>query len=216
MHLPPFDVPIDLPRDPARRLAELELADPAYGSARPGLIQRAIDWLVDWVQRAAAQAGAAAPGGWLGILGLVLLVIVVVLFVRWRVGPMSRASGLTFSVDPGTTAAQYRARAEQLAAAGQWDEAISARMRALVRASQERGLIDAQPGWTADEVAAEVARKVPDARAALVRAARRFDDVRYGGRPGSAEGYRELLLADTKAAEARVAVGAASPGPGAP
>ncbi len=181
--LAPLDVPVDLPRDPARRLADLELADPVYGSARPGLIQRAIDWLVDWVQRAAAQAGAAAPGGWLGILGLVLLVVVIVLFVRWRVGPVSRAGGLTLRVDPGTSAAQYRARAEEFAEAGRWEEAISARMRALVRASQERGLIDAQPGWTADEVAAEVARRVPDARAALVRAARGFDDVRYGGPP---------------------------------
>lgn len=214
MRLAPLDVPIDLPRDPARRLAELELADPTYRSAEPGLIQRAIDWLVDWVQRAAAQAGEAAPGGWLGILGLVLLVIVLVLFVRWRVGPVRRSGGLTFSVDPGTTAAQYRARAEELAAAGEWDAAISARMRALVRASQERGLIDAQPGWTADEVAAEVARRVPEARAALVRAARGFDDVRYGGRAGSADGYRDLGNADTQVAEAPVAVGSASLGSG--
>ncbi len=212
----PLEVPIDLPRDPARQLAELELADPAYRSAQPGLIQRAIDWLVDWVQRVAAEVGAVAPGGWLGILGLVLLVIVALVFVRWRVGPLSRAGALTFSVDPGTTAAQYRARAEELASAGQWDEAISARMRALVRGSQERGLIDAQPGWTADEVAGAVARAAPEAGAVLAVAARRFDDVRYGGRPGSADSYRDLVLADTRAAEAPVSAGAPSSGPGRP
>ncbi|HSO03097.1 MAG TPA: hypothetical protein VLQ92_01345, partial [Candidatus Limnocylindrales bacterium] len=50
---PPVDVPVELTRDQARRLAELELADPAYRAAQPGLVQRAITWLVEWVQRAA-------------------------------------------------------------------------------------------------------------------------------------------------------------------
>ncbi len=210
----PSEVPIDLTRDPARRLAELELADPAYRSGEPGLIQRAIEWLVDWVQRAVDQATDAAPGGWLGILGLILLVVVLGLFVRWRLGPVARSGGQTFTVDPGTTASQYRSRAEALAAAGQWDEAISARMRALVRGAQERGLIDAQPGWTADEVAREVGRRVPRAETALTRAAQRFDDVRYGGRPGSADAYDDLVGADTLVGEAPAITGAATLGSG--
>ncbi len=213
-HPAPLEVPIDLTRDPAQRLAELELADPAYRAGEPGLIQRAIQWLVDWVQRAVDQATDAAPGGWLGILGLILLLIVVGLFVRWRVGPVARSGGLTFTVDPGTSAAQYRARAEQLAAAGQWDEAISTRMRAVVRSSQERGLIDAQPGWTADEVAREVGRRVPEAGTAMERAARGFDDVRYGGRPGSAHVYGDLVAADTLVSDAAVVAAAGTPGSG--
>ena len=48
-------------------------------------------------------------------------------------------------------------------------------------AAEERGLIDAHPGWTADEVAAEVGQRVPDAREPLDVAARTFDEVRYGG-----------------------------------
>ena len=160
-HGVPVDVPIELTRDQAQRLAELELADPAYRAAQPGLIERAIRWLVEWVQRAAERAAEAAPGGWLGILGLVLLIVVAVLFIRWRIGPVSRSAGITFTVDPGTSAAQYRRHADELAAAGQWDSAVSQRMRALVRASQERGLIDAHPGWTADEVAEEVGQHVP-------------------------------------------------------
>ena len=188
----PVDVPVDLTRDQAQRLAELELSDPAYRAAQPSLIERAINWLVEWVQRAADRAAGAAPGGWLGILGLVLLIVVAVLFIRWRIGPVSRSAGLTFTVDPGTSAAQYRTHAEELAAAGQWDEAVSERMRALVRASQERGLIDAHPGWTADEVAAEVGQRVPDApRLCLAAAARTFDEVRYGGRPGSPAAYAQ-------------------------
>ena len=200
----PADVPVDLTRAQAQRLAELELSDPAYRAAQPGFVERAITWLVEWVQRVAQRAADAAPGGWLGILGLVLLVVVAVLFIRWRVGPLSRAAGMTFTVDPGTSAAQYRSRAEELAAAGQWDEAISQRMRALVRAGQERGLIDTHPGWTADEVAASVAERVPEARDQLTAAARTFDEVRYGGRPGSLAAYRAVAEADDGVAARQV------------
>jgi hypothetical protein len=213
----PGDVPVDLTREQAQRLAELELADPAYRAAQPGLVERAIRWLVEWVQRVADRAAEAAPGGWLGILGLVLLIVVVVLFIRWRIGPMSRTAGLTFTVDPGTSAAQYRAHADELAAAGQWEQAISERMRALVRGSQERGLIDAHPGWTADEVATEVGRRVPDAHALLDAAARTFDEVRYGGRPGSPAAYRAVADADARvAAGAAVAIPAEGPANPAP
>jgi hypothetical protein len=199
----PGDVPVDLTREQAQRLAELELSDPAYRAAQPSLIERAVAWLVEWVQRVAGRAAEAAPGGWLGILGLVLLIVVAVLFIRWRLGPVSRSAGLTFTVDPGTSAAQYRTHADELAASGLWDEAVSERMRALVRGSQERGLIDAHPGWTADEVATEVGVRVPDARDSLIVAARAFDEVRYGGRPGSSAAYRSVADADD-----RVAVGA--------
>ena len=195
-------MPVDLTRAQAQRLAELELSDPAYRAAQPSLVERAIRWLVEWVQRVADRAAEAAPGGWLGILGLVLLIVVAVLFIRWRIGPVSRSGGLTFTVDPGTSAAQYRAHADELAGSGQWDQAVSERMRALVRGSQERGLIDAHPGWTADEVAARWARRVPDARDSLDVAARTFDEVRYGGRPGSPAAYRAIADADD-----RVAVG---------
>jgi hypothetical protein len=214
----PSDVPVDLTREQAQRLAELELTDPAYRAAQPGLVERAIGWLVEWVQRVADRAAEAAPGGWLGILGLVLLIVVAVLFIRWRIGPVSRAAGLAFTVDPGTSAAQYRAHAGELAAAGQWEEAISQRMRALVRGSQERGLIDAHPGWTADEVATEVGRRVPDAHAPLEVAARTFDEVRYGGRPGSPAAYQAVADADDRVAAgaAVAAVTTPAPGPGDP
>ena len=157
------------------------------------------------MQRTADRAAEAAPGGWLGILGLVLLIVVAVLFIRWRIGPVSRSAGLTFTVDPGTSAAQYRTHADELAAAGHWDEAVSERMRALVRASQERGLIDAHPGWTADEVAAEVSLRVPDARDGLTVATRTFDEVRYGGRPGSPAAYRAIADADDRVSASTVA-----------
>lgn len=198
----PRDAPVDLTRQQAQRLAQLELSDPAYRAGQPGLIERAIRWLVEWVQEVADRASAVAPGGWIGILGLVVVVVVVALFVRWRIGPVSRTDAMTFTIDPGTSAARYRAQADELATAGRWDEAISQRMRALVRRCQERGLIDAHPGWTADEVAEAVGRRAPAALGPLELAARTFDEVRYGGRPGSPAGYRAVAEADEAVADA--------------
>jgi len=210
----PVETPLELSREQARRLAELELADPAYRAAQPGLIERVIRWLVDWVQDVIDRASQAAPGGWLGILGLVLLIALAVLFVRWRIGPASRDAGVTFTVDPATTAAQYRAHAAELAAAGQWDAAISERMRAVVRGCQERGLIDGHPGWTAHEVTDVVSRLVPDAAESLRAAARSFEAVRYGGRPGSQADYDAICDADDRVTLGGVrAVSAASTGP---
>ena len=192
----PVDVPVDLTREQAHRLAQHELADPAYRAARPSLVQRAIEWLVDEVQRLLERAGELAPGGWLGILGLVALVVLAVLVVRWRMGPTSGSGTVIFRVDPGTSAAQYRARAGELAAAGQWEAAVSARMQAIVRRSQERGLVDSQPGWTADEVATAVGNRLPTTRPQLLAAARVFDDTRYGGRPASAQTFAVVAEAD--------------------
>lgn len=204
--LAPGEVPVDLGREQARRLAELELADPAYRAAEPSLVQRAIQWLVDEVQRLVDRVGDAAPGGWLGILGLLALVAIAGLIVRWRMGPVSRAGILEFTVDPGTTAAQYRLRAEQAAAQGRWDVAITERMRALVRTGQERGLIDAQPGWTADEVALALGAALPAAEPALAAAARIFDEVRYGGRTATAAAHDTVRTADEQVRSARVPV----------
>ena len=200
--LPPSDVPVDLTREQADRLAETELADPAYRAAEPSLLERAVAWVIEQVQRVVASAADAAPGGWLGIVGLVTLIVVVVLLVRWRVGPAARSAAVTFHVDPQVRAAQYVARAEALAAAGDWAGATSERMRALVRRSQERGLIDDRPGWTADEVAAALGARLAGASPVLARAARTFDDVRYGGRVATRDSYLAVAGADELVAQA--------------
>lgn len=192
------DIPVDLTREQAQELARRELADPAYRAARPSLLERAIQWVLDRVSDLASGVSDAAPGGWLGVLGLVLLVVVAVVVVRWRMGPVAHTARLEFTVDPGTSAAQYRARAEELAAAGRWDAAIAQRMRAVVRGCQEQGLIDAQPGWTADEIAREAGGRRPDLAGSLAAAARTFDDVRYGGRPGSAPAYEVVATCDER------------------
>lgn len=206
----PAAPPVDLTREQAQRAAELELSDPAYQAARPGLLQRGLQWLLERVSELAGQAADAAPGGWLGIVGLVLVLGTAALFVRWRLGPVRGAQVLRFTVDPELSAAQYRERAEESAAAGRWEEAISQRMRALVRAGQERGLIDGHPGWTADEVALSIGRQVPACAARLTAAARTFDETRYGGRRGSSSGYRTVADAEEQLLGTRIGQGSAA------
>jgi hypothetical protein len=199
----PTDVPVDLGREEARRLAESELSDPAYRAAEPGLVEQAVRRVLEWVADIAGRAAEAAPGGWLGILGLVLLLVVAALLVRWRLGPVARSGRIPIDVDPGMSSAQYRARADALAAEGRWEPAMTQRMRALARAGQELGLVDAQPGRTADEIAGELGRRLPDADGALQQAARAFDDVRYGGRPGTEAAYDLVAVADSAVAATR-------------
>lgn len=194
--MPSAEIPIELTREQAQRLAERELSDPAYRAAEPSLVERALQWVVDRVSELLRGVSEAAPGGWLGVLGLVLLVVVCVLLVRWRMGPVARSSAVALVVDPGTSAARYRAQAEELAAARMWDAAVAERMRALVRACQEQGLIDELPGRTADEIAREAGARLPESAGDLAVAAREFDDVRYGGRPGTPRAYLAVATAD--------------------
>lgn len=194
--------PVDLTREEALRLAEQELADPAYAAARPGLLQRAIEWVIRRVQELVDWTSDASPGGWWGILGLILLVVLAAAFVRWRRGPVARSATHALVVEPGVPSSTFRARAEQAAARGDWALAVTERMRAVVRRGQERGLVDDRPGWTADEVATELGGHLPTADAALAHAARVFDDVRYGGRPATHGAYLTVVAADRALSDA--------------
>jgi hypothetical protein len=198
------DIPVDLGRDQARRLAEQELADPAYRGLQPNLIERSIQWILGHIQALSEQIGQTAPGGWLGILGLLGLLAIALLLVRWRIGPITTSAPLRITVSLATSAADYSARADQAAMRGDWGQAISDRMRAIVRAGQERGLIDPQPGWTADEVAARLGNALPNAELTLRRAALTFDEVRYGGRAATAQAHEVLAVASERVRAERV------------
>ncbi|MGV1004549.1 MAG: DUF4129 domain-containing protein [Candidatus Nanopelagicales bacterium] len=198
----PVDVPIELGRAEAQRQALAELSKPAYHAARPSWVQRLLDQFLDWVGGLAQQAASAAPGGFWGLVGIAAMIVLTVVAVRWRLGPVSHTARLEFAVDPLVTAAEYRARAELFAAAGNWDEAITERMRAIARGCEERGIVAARPGRTADEFATEVGVVLPATGADLRRAASLFDSVRYGNRPGNAAAYQQVREADEQVAAA--------------
>jgi hypothetical protein len=198
----PVSVPVDVGRDQAAAAARRELAKAVYAEHRPSLTQRIVLWLVDKIGRLLSDVAQATPGGVVGLVVLALLVLVVVVVVTRRTGPLRRsaADDQALFVGRARSAAEYRAAADAAARAGDWDEAVRQRFRAVVRALEERDVLDARPGRTADEAAADAASAFPEHAAGLRAAARSFDDVAYGGRPRD-----ESMDADLRALDDRLA-----------
>ncbi|MFJ8959416.1 DUF4129 domain-containing protein [Lentzea sp. NPDC102401] len=192
------DVPVDLGRDEAREAAVRELSDPAYVSDDPNPLQRAIEWILDRLGE--LFAGAGGMSGLTAIVIIVALVVLIVIVIRLRTGRTGRAlrSGAKVFGSTVMTAAEHRAAAEKAAAAGDLAEAVRERFRAVVRELEQRGVLDARAGRTVDEVAFEAGQALPALAVDLRGAAVQFDDVWYGGRTATAEGYQALVSVDGK------------------
>jgi hypothetical protein len=191
--------PVVVDRDPAREAARRELSKGMYHENEPSLLERALNAFWDWLEGVFDAASTAAPGGTTGLVVIVVAVIAVLAALWWRLGTpggRSVSSAVLFDDRP-RSAADHRAAADAHAAQGHWNQALQERMRAIVRALEERALLDIRPGRTADEAAAEAARSLPSHGDRLRAAAREFDDVTYGGRAATEEAYRRMAALDT-------------------
>ena len=201
----PTRVPVELGRDEAAALAREELADPIYRQNEPSLVERVLRWVLERVDELLDAVSRNSPGGWWGVIALAVVVGAVVVAVRWRVGPVAarrRRSTALFS-GQARTAADHRRDAQAHAAAGEWDDAVRERLRAVVRSLEERDVLDVRPGRTADEAAAEGGRAIPAAADALRAAARTFDDVWFGGHHADEAAYRVVVVADDAVSRSR-------------
>ncbi|MFJ8544589.1 DUF4129 domain-containing protein [Streptomyces sp. NPDC093586] len=190
--------PVTIPRDPAREAARRELSKRVYHENDPSWFQRALNTFWDWIDDLFGRASTATPGGTLGLTVIILAVLAVLGALWWRLGTPRRSpvSAPALFDDRPRSAADHRAAAEAHAAQGHWNQAVQERMRAVVRALEERAVLDIRPGRTADEAAAEAGRALPAHGDRLRSAARDFDDVAYGGRPGTERSYRRLADLD--------------------
>ena len=202
---------IDIGRDPARGLAERELARPAYHRDDPSLFVRASTWLHNRIDHLLHTVSGVVPGGWLGRLVLVALVALLVVAIVVRVGGVRRSGRRADPLLFGRlrSADEYRTDAERALAEGKYDVAVRDRLRALARDLEMRGLLEPRPGRTADELGAEAGRAMPELAAALRDAARVFDDIWYGGRPATPELYALVRRVDEQVSSTRVVLGAA-------
>ncbi|WP_274559177.1 DUF4129 domain-containing protein [Streptomyces spiramyceticus] len=192
------DVPVDTPRVPAREAAERELSKPMYHENDPSFLERAIDRFWEWVNDLFDAASGASPGGAVGLVVIVLLVVLLAAGLWLRLGTPQRTpspEGHLFDDGP-RSAAEHRAAAETHAAAHRWNQAVQEQMRAVVRSLEERALLDPRPGRTADEAAAEAGHTLPVHADRLRAAAREFDDVTYGGRTADEPAYQRLSELD--------------------
>jgi hypothetical protein len=192
-------VPVTPDRAQGREWLARELAGPEYREARGSWLARA--WA--WLQERLSQVQVPGLGtSWTAVLVVVLLLAALVAVVFLVAGPVRRSArqrepDAVFDAAPEPASAHF-ARADAAAAAGDWDLAVAERFRGLVRSLEERSLLDPRPGRTAGEVAGQAATALPGCAEGLVRAARTFDDVRYGGRPagaGTDESLREVVRA---------------------
>ncbi|MET9394716.1 DUF4129 domain-containing protein [Streptomyces sp. NPDC006624] len=209
--------PLTIPRDPAREAARRELSKRMYHEDDPSLVQRALDAFWDWLGKLLNSASTATPGGTLGLVVIILAVVAVLAAVWWRLGTPRRrpTSSPALFDDRPRSAADHRAAAEAHAAQGHWNQAVQERMRALVRALEERALLDVRPGRTADEAAAEAGRALPAHTDRLRTAAHDFDDVTYGGRSATEQSYHRMaeLDRDLERTKPQLATSSASTAP---
>lgn len=188
-------VPVEIDPGDAREAAARELADPAYQSAEPSIVER----ILRWFGRVLSAAGDLAPGGVVGLVVLVLLLVVVVAVVRLRVGGLARTvrgGRPAFETDRTRTARDYRQAAELAHARGDLDGAVRERLRAIVRELEHRRVLDDRSGRTVDEIAAAAGRRLPEHAGELRAAAALFDGVVYGGHHATEAGYHDLTTLD--------------------
>jgi len=209
-------VPIDLTREQAQDAARSELAKPEYSVGRPGLVERAMRWVLDQISELFDRGSGVSPRGWFAVLiGIALLVLLVVV-IRRRLGPVSAAGDRRLFVGQARTAAAHRAAADAAAAREAWADAVRERLRAIVRGLEERGLLDVRPGRTADEAARDAGMVLPSAAKGLRAAAAIFDDVWYGGRTATREHDERMRAVDAEVQAARphalAPAGATGPG----
>jgi Domain of unknown function (DUF4129) len=195
-------------RGTARRWAIEELADPDYARAQPHPVVRGLQWLLDRLSEIVADLPGNSSATGAVVAGLLALLAVAVL--AWvATAPRRRAARAAAAGDVfGETtlsADEHRARARDAAAEARWREAVQEAFRGLARALEERAVLDVRAGRTADEIARESASAFPGEAAALTAAARAFDDVAYGGRPGSRAAYDAVRETDGRLARTRPA-----------
>jgi hypothetical protein len=201
-------------RDEAQRAAERELSKGVYHQNEPGPIDRAITAVTDWISRLLDRIVGSTPGGSLGVLVLLAIVVAVAALVIWRTGPVRRGARIgspLVELSGDLDAAEHRRRAEEHAAAGRYAESIRERMRAIVRELESRGVLEPRPGRTADEVARDAGAAVPAVAGDLRTAAGVFDEIWYGGRPATAQADALVRQADERIRGAQLAVAGAAP-----
>ena len=199
-----------LSREQARELAREELARREYDDAQPPLLLRLLGRALRELGELLDRTAGALPGGGLGLLLLLALVVALLLVVRAKVGPIARGrrgdEGL-FAGAQEMSADGHRALAETAAGEGRFAEAVRERLRAVVRELEARGVLDPRPGRTAGEVARDGGRAVPEIADDLRRAATVFDETWYGGRQADASSYALLVEVDRTVSGTRLAGG---------
>ncbi|HSJ44752.1 MAG TPA: DUF4129 domain-containing protein [Euzebyales bacterium] len=181
-----------------RDAAERVLSGPAYGSARPGGLERTVTSAVDALAR--LHDALVAPAG--SIVGVAMLAAAVALvaLVAWRVARRvrrDRARRATPGRIGGRTARDWERAAERHAADGARGEALRCHYRALVADLVAAGMIDEVAGRTARGYLREVVAAAPEAAEAMTTVTEAFETTWYGRRDVTASDLTDMRAAVT-------------------
>jgi len=183
-------------RSQGNQLARRELAKSIY---RPSLASRLATRFVNWLESFVLH-GPAGSVDWLAVvlLGIGLLALLGVIgYLAGSARVDRRYRAAVVEGKPGS-AAEHRSAAEGFAAAGDYRSAIIERVRAIAVDLESRQILPPRPGRTAAELGAAMALAIPAEATALGNATRLFDDVCYGARPGSLDGYQQVRDLDLR------------------
>ena len=178
------------------QLARQELARSIY---HPSLASRLATRLVNWLKSLVLH-GPADSVDWLAVILLGIGALALLCAVGYIAGSARVDRRYRAAVVEGRprSAAEHRSAADGFAAAGDYESAIIERVRAIAVDLESRQILPPRPGRTAAELGAETALAIPAEATALGLATRLFDDVRYGGHPGSQAGYQQVRDLDMR------------------
>ena len=197
-------------RRAAQRLARRELSRSMYAES---VQARFLHWLENLLGRIFSTTGNV-PGGFWTVVGLLLALVAIACVIPYVIPPagFGRARAGAGLTGTGLSAGELRRQAEHRAAAADFSAAIIEQVRAIAAEIEERGILPPRPGRTANELAEQAGRALPDLAGELTAVALLFDDVFYGGRDGTASGYERARGLDASVRSARAA-GSAVPEP---
>ena len=154
-------------REEARRWAADELARREYQEAQPGLVLRALNWVLDRIAQALdAVPEVPSPNVALGLGVLLALVLAAIGYAVWRSGgpgghampgrssPSSAREHPARPPSTGTRRSPPRPPQD-------WEQAVTEWFRAIARELEERTVLTPRPGRTAGEVAREAVTALP-------------------------------------------------------
>ncbi|MGF6833876.1 hypothetical protein QF015_002051 [Paenarthrobacter sp. TE4293] len=194
-----MEPPVTPDREEARRWAAEELSKPQYPDAQPSWLEQWWRDFLDWLSSLKGDGTGQGPDVAIPLMVAlaVALIIVAVVVVRPRLNARRKSPPADiYGDDDRIDSEGYRKRAATAADDGDWPAAVVDQFRALVRTAEERDVIDARAGRTADEAAAQLGQVFGAAQSRLNAAARLFDAVRYGEQGAGASDFEEVRRLD--------------------
>lgn len=181
--------PLNPDPDTARRLLDTELRTGGYHLSESWL-SRLMRWLNDLADRIAEGVNRPwqSTAVWAVVIAVALVVIAILVRRAYRrIPPKARAEQPETSEPVRLASAdELREQAARARAEGDFDTAVINSVRAIMRASDDAGLLRLRDGLTVTEASMTLAAELPEAASDLTRMANLFALARYGHRVGAA------------------------------